>query len=166
MKEKEMVPVSFRTPFTMMRRLSEEMERVFEDVGFRGPLALITPTARSFDWLPALEVFERDNKLFVRAELPGLTKDDVKIEIAEGLLTIHGERKQEKEEKKAGIVRSERCYGTFFRQIALPEGASMDAAKATFKNGMLEIEMPVTAKKAEAVRRLKIEEAEKQLVGA
>jgi hypothetical protein len=89
MKEKEMVPASFRTPFTMMRRLSEEMERIFEDVGFRGPLALITPTARSFDWLPALEVFERDNKLFAR-RVARADERRREIGIAEGLLAIQG----------------------------------------------------------------------------
>lgn len=165
MKDKDLVPASFRTPFTLMRRLSDEMERMFEDVGFRRPLSLTIPAGHTFDWVPALEIFERDNHLFVRAELPGLTKEDVKIEIAKGLLTIQGDRKQEKQEKKEGVFRSERCYGTFFRQLALPDGINADAAKATFKNGMLEIEMPMATKKPEAVRRLKIEEADKELVG-
>ena len=165
MKDRDLVPASFRTPFTLMRRLSDEMERMFEDVGFRPPLSFLGQPTRTFDWLPQLEVYVRDGKLFVRAELPGLTKDDVKIEVAEGQLTIQGERKHEQEEKKEGFIRSERSYGTFFRQLALPEGANADAAKATFKNGMLEIEMPVVAKKPEAARQLKIEEPKEELVG-
>lgn len=165
MKDRDLVPAPFRTPFTLMRRLSDEMERMFEDVGFRPPLSFFGSPNRTFDWLPALEVYVRDNKLFVRAELPGLTKDDVKIEMAEGLLTIQGERKQEKEEKKEGFIRSERSYGTFFRQLALPEGAETDGAKATFKNGILEIQMPVIAKKPEAARQLTIEEPKEELVG-
>lgn len=166
MKDMDLVPASFR-PFTaLMRRLTEDMERMFEDIGFRRPLAWMGPATRTFDWLPAIEVFERGNRMFIRAELPGLTKDDVKVEIGDDLLTIQGERKQEKHEKQEGSIRSERCYGTFFRQLSLPEGVDADAAKATFRNGMLEIEMPVVAKKSAAVRQLKIEEPDKELVGA
>jgi HSP20 family protein len=71
----------------------------------------------------------RDSHLLVRAELPGLTNDDVKIELAEGLLAIQGERKQERHEQEEGLVRSEHAYGTFFRQPALPEGATPTARR-------------------------------------
>lgn len=171
MKDKDLVPATFRTPFTVMRRLNDEMERMFEDFGFRRPITLAKAIGHTFDWIPVLEIFERDHHLLVRAELPGLTKDDVKIEIAEGILTIQGERKYEKHEKKDGIFRSERSYGTFFRQLSLPDGVNADTAKAAFKNGILEIEMPIAVKKPAAVRTLKIEEEiekekEKELVGA
>jgi HSP20 family protein len=141
------------------------MERMFQDLDFSRPFALVGPSAREFDWLPAVEIYEKDNTIIVRADLPGLTRDDVKIEITDQLLTIQGERKQEKEEKGEGYVTTERSYGTFFRQIALPEGASTDAAKATFKNGVLEIEVPVMAKKPAGSRTLPIEEPEKTLAG-
>jgi HSP20 family protein len=164
MKGKYLVPTT-PTPFGLMRRLNDEMERMFEDFGFRRPFAFITAPEKTFDWIPAIEVFEKDKKLFVRAELPGLTKEDVKIDVLEDVLTLKGERKHEKEEKAEGYIRTERAYGTFYRQIPLPEGAKVDAAKAIFKNGVLEIEVPVEAKKPVG-RTLPIEEVkEKELVG-
>jgi HSP20 family protein len=79
-------------------------------------------------------------------DLPGLKRDDVKVELTEGLLTISGERKEEKEEKREGYYRSERSYGSFFRQIPLPEGAKTDTAKAEFNDGVLEITMQAPAR--------------------
>lgn len=169
MKEKVAVP-AIQTPFTLMRRLNDEIERLFEDFDFRRPFAAIT-TTRAFDWLPAIEVFQKEQELFVRLELPGLTKKDVKIEITPEYLTIEGERKQEKEEKGEGFLRTERSYGTFFRSIALPDGVKTDAAKATFKDGILEIDIPLMVAKPTGSRTLPIEEPvesekeKKQLVG-
>jgi HSP20 family protein len=95
-------------------------------------------------WAPQLEVFERNQKFVVRVDLPGLKKEDVKIEVAHDELTIEGERKLEKEEKKEeGLYRTERTYGEFFRRIEVPEYVKAEQAVATFKNGVLEIEMPV-----------------------
>lgn len=165
MKDRDLVPMRFRTPFSLMRRLSDDMERMFEEMDVTRPFTFTRPGGRVFDWLPPIEVFEKDNLLTVRAELPGLTKDDVKIEITERVLTLKGERKQEKHEKGEGFITTERSYGSFLRQVALPEGVNADIAKATFKHGILEIQMPVTVKKPAATRTLPIEETEKTLVG-
>jgi HSP20 family protein len=126
------------SPFPFMRRLTEEMDRAF-GLGptFFGPVEP-APTA----WVPAIEIFERDNTFFVRAELPGLTKEDVKVTVIHDEVTIEGERKMEKEEKKEGFYRTERYYGGFYRRIALPEHVKAEAAKATFKDGLLQIEIP------------------------
>jgi len=127
------------SPFELMRRFSEEMDRAFENFGF----AQGGSSNSQNWWAPALEVFERDNNVVVRAELPGLNKDDVKVEVTDEGLIIQGERKREHEDRGEGWYRSERSYGQFYRHIPLPEGANYDQAKAQFENGILEIEVPV-----------------------
>jgi HSP20 family protein len=122
-------------PFGLMRRLSEEMDRAF---GRWGDWEEGTSV-----WMPAIEVTEREGNLVVRADLPGIKKEDVKIEMTPEALIIRGERKQEHEEKKEGYYRSERTYGQFNRSIPLPEGADLDKAKAEFKDGVLEVAVPV-----------------------
>jgi HSP20 family protein len=88
------------------------------------------------------DVHEREDKFCVRVDLPGLMKEDVKVEVTHDELTIEGERKLEKSEKKEGFYRSERSYGSFLRSIPIPEYVKAENATATFKNGVLEIEMP------------------------
>ncbi|MDQ3804987.1 MAG: Hsp20/alpha crystallin family protein [Acidobacteriota bacterium] len=155
------------SPFTFMRRFSEEMDRLFEDFGFgRGWLA--PSGGRDFFptgfgdfgrdvWSPQVEVFEREGQLVVRADLPGLTKDDVKVEVTDGALTISGERKSEHEEKGEGFYRSERSYGSFYRRVPLPEGVNADDAHASFRNGVLEITMQAPQRQSGA-RQLEITE--------
>ena len=151
-------------PFQMMRRFTKDMERMFGDFpGFRFPTFFKTdfvPFQTEFEnveWVPQIEVLHNKGQFMVRADLPGLTKDDVKVEVTDNFLTISGERKEEKEEKEEGFYRSERTYGSFYRQIPLPEGAKAENAAATFRNGVLEITMP--AQKAETPgRKLEIKE--------
>jgi HSP20 family protein len=120
------------SPFALMRRFSDEMDRMFE--GRRGELA---------PWSPAVEVSERDGKLEIRADLPGLNEKDVKVEVTDEGLIIQGERKREHEEHREGYHRSERSYGQFYRVIPLPEGANVDQARAEFRNGELRVNVPV-----------------------
>ena len=125
-------------PLTFMRRVTEELDRAF---GFRPAV----PGELEFypqPWSPEIEILERDNKFCVRVDLPGLKKEDVKIEVTHDELTIEGERKFEKEETKQGLYRSERTYGSFLRRIPIPDHVKAENAMATFKNGVLEIEMP------------------------
>jgi HSP20 family protein len=93
-------------------------------------------------WSPEVEVFEREGQLVVRADLPGLTKDDVNVEVSDDAINISGERKSEHEERGEGYYRSERSYGNFYRSIPLPEGVNAENLDATFRNGVLEITMP------------------------
>lgn len=152
------------TPFGFMRRFADDMERMFEDFqGFQFPTLFdrdfwpFRKEFEKFEWMPQIEVLKNNGQFMVKADLPGLTKDDVKVELTNDLLTISGERKEEKEEKKEGFFRSERSYGRFYRQIPLPEGVKTANAEATFRNGVLEITMPVP--KAELpVRKLEIKE--------
>ena len=128
-------------PFAMIQRLSEEMDRAFTSgFGMRGA------GARG-DWAPAVEVRERNGNLEVTAELPGLKKEDVKLECTDEGLVIEGEKRQEREEKEHGFHRSERSYGYFYRLIPLPTGAEPDKAKAEFKDGLLQVKIPVADNK-------------------
>jgi HSP20 family protein len=123
-------------PFTLMRRMSEEMDRTFgQFFGQRG--------GGASGWYPEIEVAERDGQLHIQTDLPGLRPEDVKVEITGDALTIRGERKSEQEHREGKAYRSERRYGEFYREIALPEGVSADQAKAQFHDGVLEITMPV-----------------------
>lgn len=136
------------SPFSLMRRFMEDLDRLFV-----GDL----PMPGGVEWAPAVDMVERDGRLVVRADVPGLGKDDVNVEIDDGHLVISGERSQEHEERHEGVYRSERIHGHFHRVIALPEGAEADQAKATFKNGVLEITMPLTAR--HHPRRLPVQDA-------
>ncbi len=176
-KEKKELELTRKTPefnpFGMMRRFSKDMERLFEDFeGFRVPgffnreFFPFGTELKDFDWIPRIEVLKSNGDLMVKAELPGLTRDDVKVELTDEALTISGERKDEKEEKREGFYRSERNYGRFYRQIPLPEGVKTDKANATFRNGMLEVTVPVSKSESKA-RKLEIKEApEKQIKAA
>ena len=151
-------------PFQMMRRFTQDMERMFEGFqGFGFPKFFerdFVPFRMEFEnvaWVPQIEVLHNNEQFMVRADLPGLTKDDVQVELTDDLLTISGERKEEKEEKREGFYRSERSYGSFYRQVPLPEGATTEKAEATFHNGVLEITIPV-AKVEPSTRKLEIKE--------
>jgi HSP20 family protein len=104
-------------------------------------------------------VFQRNNELIIKADLPGLTKDDVKVEVTEDSVTLQGERRTEREEERQGVYRSERTYGNFHRVIPLPEGAITEQAKAIFRDGVLEISMPAPPEQVNRGRRLEITEA-------
>jgi HSP20 family protein len=137
----------------MFRRLGREIDFLFDRFGlertFREPAETI--------WTPDVEMFQRDNALVFRADVPGMTKDDLTIELTDGQLVLRGERKQEKEEKKEGYYRAERTFGAFYRTLPLPEGTKWDEAKATLKDGVLEVVVPTT-KIEEVKRTLVIEE--------
>jgi HSP20 family protein len=124
-------------PFSLMRRMTEEMDRVFGEGG------LARESAGDGLWSPAIEVSERDGNCVIRAELPGLKPEDVKLEIENDALVLQGERKIEREEEKGGVHRTEIRYGRFYRSIPLPEGANVDQARAKFENGVLEVTVPV-----------------------
>jgi HSP20 family protein len=152
------------SPFSLMRRFSEEMDRLFGDVfaDFGTAQRRLAPRGgHGFgfppgQWAPPIEVLERDDKLVVRAELPGLSKDDVKVEVTDDLLTIGGERREEREETREGYRHSERRYGRFSRSVPLPEGVSPEDVRCTFQNGVLEITMPAP-QRVERGRRIEIQ---------
>lgn len=139
-------------PFGVMRRLSDEMDRIFQGFALPRTFGGRPDTA----WTPALESFTRDGQFVVRAELAGLTEKDVNVEVAGDLLTITGERKEEKTVKDAGAFTTERSYGHFMRGVRLPEGVRADQARATFTRGVLEVSMPMATPRASEARKVEV----------
>ena len=150
-------PTFGATPFTMMRRFMDDMDRLFVDFNYPKPAPFETnfPFAGFADferemWAPKIEVHKNNGDMTIRAELPGMKREDIKVEVADGALTLSGERKEETEEKKEDFYRSEFNYGSFFRRIPLPEGTRPENATAKFDNGVLEVmvTLPVAEPKA------------------
>lgn len=150
-----------RDPFTMMRQMTSELDRMFGGAGW--PSFSWPPfgerTSGETAWYPEVDVFEKDNKLMAKVDLPGMKKNDVKVEVTDGHLAISGERRSEAEEKKDNVYRCERRYGSFYRTIPLPQGARPEDVKATFSDGVLEISVPLPAQAQPAVRTVEVQEA-------
>lgn len=143
-------------PFLLMQRIADDMEQLFDNFGFprlglgasptvasridRDPWHDVTSIKHSA-WTPQVETFRRGEKLVVRADLPGLRKEDVKVEVADSVLTISGERRDELEDNTDGYYRTERRYGQFFRAVSLPDGVNGEQCDALFKDGVLEISL-------------------------
>lgn len=160
----EVKPMTAATPFGFMRRFATEMEQLFQDFeGFRFPSVFgreFFPFTRELErvaWTPQVEVLQTNGDFKVTVDLPGLKQEDIKVEVTKDFLTISGERKEEKEEKREGFYRTERSYGSFYRQIPLPEGAKTDTATAKFVNGVLEVKL-AAPKTEPQVRRLEIKD--------
>jgi len=138
-----------RSPFGVMRRFMEEMDRMMEGFGMgRGmPSNMLAPFesmgAETAMWMPDIEVMERDGKLEIRADLPGMKAEDVKVDVEDEVLTISGERQHHQEGTEGGVFHSERSYGSFSRSIALPQGVDPGAIEARFEDGVLEITLPM-----------------------
>jgi len=108
-------------------------------------------------WEPQVDVVQGEGRLVVRADLPGLSKDDVRVELTDEGLVLEGERRSEIEEEREGTYRSERSYGSFRRAIPLPEGFDASGAEAHFENGVLEITLPMP-EAASRAKRIEIQE--------
>jgi HSP20 family protein len=142
-------------PFGMLRRMQADMDRLFSGFGMgRGWMKGFGEEAT--DWTPAVEAFQRGNEFVVRADVPGLSRDDLTVEVGEDALTIQGERKYDREEEREGIYRSERGYGRFCRVVPLPEGALTDSAKAKFADGVLEVVVQAPSQEVRRGRKIEI----------
>jgi HSP20 family protein len=134
-------------PFATMHTLRHQMDRLFDDFAFGGSLfrsPVFGELGRTTAWSPQVEIYEKDGKLHVSADLPGLSKDDVNVELNDNILAIRGERRSQHEEEGW----SERTYGSFFRSIPLPDGVNADTAKANFQNGVLEVTVDLPQQQA------------------
>jgi HSP20 family protein len=161
-------PSAIASPIRMLERFADEMDRLFDDfgVGSRwaapgwGRQSLDAPLRRAAShlWIPDIEVYQRNNEFVVRADLPGMKKEDVKVDITDEAITIQGERRLEEQQERDGVFRSERSYGSFHRTIPLPDGAMTEQAKAIFKDGVLEVTMPAPPEQVTRGRRLEITE--------
>jgi HSP20 family protein len=140
------------SPFSLMQRMSADMDRLFEQFGF-------TPSLGQLDrnvWAPQIETFRRGDKLVIRADVPGVRKDDLHVEVDDGVLTLSGERRSENEENRDGYYRSERSYGQFQRSIALPDGIEADQCQASFNDGVLEVTLPAPKQQDRQPKRIEI----------
>jgi len=133
-------------PFQELNEFSNRLGSVFG----RSPA---TRENENYGWAPAVDIIEDEKEFLVKAELPEIKKEDLHVSVQNGVLTIRGERKFEKEEKNKRYHRCERSYGTFTRSFSLPEGADATNVKAEFKNGLLQIHMA----KSEKARAKQIE---------
>ena len=133
-------------PFNTLNAIQDLFDSVFEDT-------FLTKGEREYEWLPAVDIKEKENEIDIKAELPGIEKDKVKVEIEDGTLKISGEKVEEKEEKDTKYYRSERRYGKFQRMFRLPDNIDTDKIGAKFENGVLSITLPKKeVKKTKAVK--------------
>ena len=124
-------------PLRELGSLQSEMNRLFNTV-------FDTPTGSGAlrRWVPAMDLVETEDEFVLRADLPGMSEEDVKIEIEDNLLTVAGERQAEHEDRDQGFYRLERSFGSFQRSLTLPKGVNADAVKASFDRGVLEVRIP------------------------
>ena len=130
-------------PFRELEDMSNRLNRVFGR-----PIARMEPNSEMLmaDWTPSADISETDTSYLIKAEIPGVNKEDVKVTIQDGMLTVQGERKMEKEEKGKKFHRIERSYGSFMRSFRVPDDADESTVKAEFKDGVLNITLAKSAK--------------------
>jgi HSP20 family protein len=154
------------SPFQFLDRMAQEMDRTFDhmfrEFGLPRRSWLTRPfraSGREAIWSPRIEAIQKGDRFIVRAELPGIKKDDVDVQLTDDALTIRGERREEHEEAREGYYQSEREYGQFYRTIPVPEGVVADSAQASFNNGVLEVSMQARPAEGHRGRRLEITDA-------
>ncbi|HEX3157444.1 MAG TPA: Hsp20/alpha crystallin family protein [Gemmatimonadaceae bacterium] len=156
-------------PFEFMRRVTADMDRVFEQAAYGGGELTTSggsTTGRSLAssagmggmtaWAPQIETFRRGDEIVVRADLPGVRKEDIQIDVSDDVLTLTGERQEQKEERDEGFFRREQRYGTFYRAIPLPEGVDEEQIEARYDNGVLEVKVPMPKQREQRGRRVQI----------
>jgi HSP20 family protein len=127
-------------PARELASLQSEMNQLFST--FFGDATTGPGNGQTRRWIPAMDLVETQDHFVVRADLPGLTEDDIAIELEDNVLTISGDRKHEEKTEKEGYFRVERAFGKFARTLTLPEGVDADAINAEFSNGVLEVKIP------------------------
>ena len=146
------------SPITLMRRFTEDIDRAF---GFGGNRSMAGFSGEELEWTPRIEVMQSGNNLVVHAELPGLSENEVRVEATDQGLLIEGERQRRQEKNEKGWHHSEFSYGRFSRLIPLPESAKIEQARANFRNGVLEVSVPVSEEESRR-RQIPISTEEKQ----
>jgi HSP20 family protein len=155
-KERTMVPVTtaahperLRSRLPFLEDISDELAGIWGQTWPLMPRPFLRPLTRLAElpttWAPRVDVFEKNGEIVVKAELPGVTKDDVKVSIEDEALLIEGERHAEKEVKEQDYYRMERAYGSFYRRLPMPTGITADQIKASFADGVLEVRIPKPA---------------------
>jgi len=147
-------------PWGLMRQMQDQIDRWFSRFGTGGswgsPFASVSRAAGAADWTPAVDAFQRGNEFIIRADVPGMTRNDLSVEIGDDSITIRGERKHDEHGEDEGMYWSERSYGTFYRVVPLPPGAIADSAKAKFNNGVLEVTVQAPSPETRRGRKIDI----------
>ena len=130
-------------PFRELEEMSDRLNRVFARPATRSSGKETLTVA---DWIPTVDISEIEGEYLIKAELPEVKKEDVKVSVEDGVLTIQGERRQEKDEKGRKFHRVERSYGSFVRSFTLPESVDEGAVKAEYKDGILNLHLPKSEK--------------------
>jgi HSP20 family protein len=151
-------------PFDIFRgeieSLHRAMDRMFEDVwsgGFKP--SLLSDVWSTRELVPSLDVTEDDKAFRVTVELPGMDQKDVEVSVADRLLTIRGEKKEDQEKKDKDVYRRERAYGEFRRVLELPADVEAEKIDASFRNGILTIELPKTKEALQKVKQIPVKAA-------
>lgn len=129
-------------PFGELMSMQREMDRMFRRLGFGGVPEVSSPVVA---WMPRIDVKTSGDDMIIYAELPGMSQDEIDVEVTDGVLTIKGERKSETEKEQEGWLIRERSYGAFERSLVLPEGVDPEKIKADYKDGVLEVHVPKAA---------------------
>ncbi len=140
-------------PFKEFERVRREMDRLWDSFLEGG----LRKRGGEGEWLPSLDVAETKNELVVKAEVPGMDPKDIDISLSDGVLTIRGEKRQEKEEKEADYHVVERSYGSFMRSVQLPTEVQSDKISASYKNGILRITLPKSEEAKKKEVKIKVE---------
>lgn len=124
--------------------LRSKVDRLFDHFFESSGFGLQPTSGMSAIWAPALEMYDEDNNLIIKAEMPGMDADDIEINVTGNELTISGEKKEESETRREGVYRSERRYGRFYRVIELPQDMDTENVSADYENGVLSLRIPYT----------------------
>jgi HSP20 family protein len=143
-------------PLRELSSLQSEMNRLFD--GMFEPAGDVSGARR---WIPPMDLVETEDHFVLRADLPGVSEEDVKIELDDRVLTLSGERKSDHETKREGFYRVERAFGSFSRSLTLPQGVDPDSVTASFAHGVLEVRIPKPAQAKP--RRISINDAPDQI---
>ena len=131
-------------PFNELEDISNRLNRMFGRSA--APATAGHEMVKVTDWMPSVDISETEKAYLIKAEIPEVKKEDVKVTVDNGVLTIQGERKMEKEEKGKKFHRIERSYGSFLRSFRIPDGVDDTKAKAEFKDGMITVTLPKSEK--------------------
>ncbi|NWG02451.1 MAG: Hsp20/alpha crystallin family protein [Syntrophaceae bacterium] len=144
---RELVPFDFD-------QMKREMDRLWDSFFERG---MRRRTEEAGEWYPSLDVAETKNDIVIKAEVPGMEPKDIDISLSDGILTVKGEKKREREEKEEDYHLIERSYGSFARSVQLPKGIQSDKINASYKNGVLKVVLPKSEEAKKKEIKIKVE---------
>ena len=141
-------------PFRNMNTLQERINRIFDETASR---TNYDDEVSKCDWRPIVDIFDSENAIIINAELPGVTREDITLDVKENILTIKGERRIDEEVRNENYYRKERCFGSFERAFTLPSAVDPGKITANFKDGVLKVEIPKPEEKKPKQIKINVE---------